>query len=84
MTTKPHTSGGTCVGGLCGPRDYRGRGIGSEEHACPCTAGYRTFLDRNGDRLARNHRTARSARRLDRLPTGSRASLRSSGRIAYP
>jgi deoxyribodipyrimidine photolyase-related protein len=37
------------------------------ERACPFTAGYWAFLDRNRSRLAGNHRMAQPLRGLDRL-----------------
>jgi deoxyribodipyrimidine photolyase-related protein len=37
------------------------------ENACPYTAGYWAFLERNRDKLAGNHRIAQPLRGLDRL-----------------
>ncbi|CNE79970.1 deoxyribodipyrimidine photolyase-like protein [Mycobacterium tuberculosis] len=37
------------------------------ERACPYTAGYWEFIHRHRERLARNHRTARAVKQLDRL-----------------
>jgi len=37
------------------------------ERACPFTAGYWAFLDRNRDRLAGNFRMAQALRGLERL-----------------
>jgi deoxyribodipyrimidine photolyase-related protein len=69
MTTKPYTSGGSYVhrmSDLCGPCRYR-PGDRTGERACPCTAGYWTFLDRHRERLVHNHHTAQPVRQLDRL-----------------
>jgi len=69
MTTKPYTSGGAYLNrmsDLCGPCDYR-PGVRVGEHACPYTAGYWAFFDRHRSRFARNYRTARTVRQLDRL-----------------
>jgi deoxyribodipyrimidine photolyase-related protein len=37
------------------------------DDACPCTAGYRAFLDRNRERPAGNQRMRRPLQGLDRL-----------------
>ena len=37
------------------------------DNACPFTAGYWAFLDRNRERLEGNHRMRRPLRGLDRL-----------------
>ncbi|MFR9674175.1 cryptochrome/photolyase family protein [Streptomyces sp. TR06-5] len=70
MTTKPYTSGGAYIdrmSDLCRPCPYR-PGDRTGEYACPYTSGYWRFLHRHRDRFARNHRTARSVRQLERLP----------------
>ena len=62
MATKPYASGGAYLdrmGDHCGrcPHDPKVR-VGPT--ACPFTAGYWAFLDRNAERLAGNHRMARA------------------------
>ncbi|GAA1404075.1 cryptochrome/photolyase family protein [Catellatospora coxensis] len=69
ITTKPYAAGGAYVNRMsdyCGgcPYDPRRR-LG--EDACPYTAGYWAFLDRNRQRLHGNMRLAQPLRQLDRL-----------------
>ncbi|BCJ76805.1 deoxyribodipyrimidine photo-lyase [Catellatospora sp. IY07-71] len=69
ITTKPYAAGGAYVNRMsdyCGgcPYDPRHR-LGAD--ACPYTAGYWAFLDRNRERLAGNVRLAQPLRQLDRL-----------------
>jgi deoxyribodipyrimidine photolyase-related protein len=69
MTTKPYAAGGAyinrmsdyCRGCRYDPRSRLG------VNACPYTAGYWSFLDRNRGRLIGNARLSRSMRQLDRL-----------------
>ncbi|MGI8450841.1 MAG: hypothetical protein ACR2MP_27405 [Streptosporangiaceae bacterium] len=50
----------------CGDCVYR-PGVRLGPQACPFTAGYWSFLDRNADRLARNGRMARQVKAATRL-----------------
>jgi deoxyribodipyrimidine photolyase-related protein len=69
LATKPYTSGGAyidrmsdyCRGCRFDPRTRLG------PDACPFTAGYWAFLDRNRERLAANPRMRNALRGLDRL-----------------
>jgi deoxyribodipyrimidine photolyase-related protein len=69
LATKPYTSGGAyldkmtdyCGGCRFDPRKRVG------EDACPFTAGYWWFLDRNRERLEGNHRMRQAVAGLDRL-----------------
>ena len=68
LGTKPYTSGGAylntmsdhCAGCAFDPRTRVG------EVACPFTAGYWWFLNRNREALAGHHRMARAVKGLDR------------------
>jgi deoxyribodipyrimidine photolyase-related protein len=69
VATKPYASGGAYLNRMsdyCGgcPYDPKKR-VG--EDACPFTAGYWAFLDRNRDRLAGNHRMRQPLAGLSRL-----------------
>jgi deoxyribodipyrimidine photolyase-related protein len=69
MATKPYAAGGAYIDRMsdfCGPCRYDPRKRVGED-ACPYTAGYWAFLERNRDRLAGNHRMAQALRGLDRL-----------------
>jgi deoxyribodipyrimidine photolyase-related protein len=69
MTTKPYAAGGAyinrmsdyCRGCRYDPRSRLG------VNACPYTAGYWSFLDRNRGRLVGNARLGQAMRQLDRL-----------------
>lgn len=69
LATKPYAAGGAyisrmsnyCKGCRFDPKVRQG------EAACPFTAGYWYFLDRNRDRLRGNHRIMPMMRALDRL-----------------
>ncbi len=69
MATKPYASGGAYINRMSdycrGCRYSPAKRVG--ETACPFSAGYWWFLDRNRDRLAGNHRMARPLTGLDRL-----------------
>ncbi|WP_307847282.1 cryptochrome/photolyase family protein [Streptomyces sp. F63] len=69
ITTKPYLCGGSYINrmsDLCGDCAYRpDRRTG--ERACPVTAGYWYFLERNRPLLEGNPRVARSLHGLDRL-----------------
>ncbi|GAA1875122.1 cryptochrome/photolyase family protein [Lapillicoccus jejuensis] len=69
LATKPYLSGGAYIDRMTDhckgcPFDPKVR-VG--EKACPFTAGYWWFLDRQRERLAGNHRMAQTLRGLDRL-----------------
>ncbi|WP_375477918.1 cryptochrome/photolyase family protein [uncultured Jatrophihabitans sp.] len=69
MTTKPYAGGGAYINRMsdyCGGCRYDPK-VRVGENACPFTAGYWAFLDRNRQRLAGNHRMAQPLRGLDRL-----------------
>ncbi|CAN7414562.1 cryptochrome/photolyase family protein [Knoellia sp. LjRoot47] len=69
MATKPYTSGGAYINTMsdhCGSCRFNPR-VRVGEDACPFTAGYWWFLDRNRERLAGNQRMARAVQGLDRL-----------------
>jgi len=69
MTTKPYAAGGAYINRMS---DYC-RGCAYDpavrvgERACPYTAGYWAFLDRNADRLAGNRRMRQPLAGLSRL-----------------
>ena len=69
MATKPYTSGGAYIDRMsdfCGPCVYDPKKrVGPD--ACPYTAGYWAFLDRNRSRLDGNRRMGRAIGGLDRL-----------------
>ena len=69
MATKPYAAGGSYINRMsdfCGDCRYRPK-VRVGEDACPYTAGYWAFLDRNREELAGNHRMAQPLRGLDRL-----------------
>ncbi len=69
MATKPYAAGGAYVNRMsdyCGPCAYDPK-VRVGPTACPFTAGYWAFLERNRDRLEGNHRMAQPLRGLDRL-----------------
>ncbi len=69
MATKPYAAGGAYIDRMsdyCGDCAYHPkRRLG--EDACPYTAGYWTFLDRNAERLAGNHRMRQALSGMARL-----------------
>jgi deoxyribodipyrimidine photolyase-related protein len=69
MATKPYAAGGAYINRMsdfCGSCAFDpGKRVG--EDACPFTAGYWAFLDRNQDRLARNGRMRQALHGLGRL-----------------
>lgn len=69
MATKPYASGGAYINRMsdyCRDCRYKPSSRAGDD-ACPFTAGYWTFLDRNRERLSHNHRMARPLAGLDRL-----------------
>ncbi len=69
MSTKPYASGGAYIkrmSNFCGSCRYKPN-VRVGEDACPFTAGYWWFLDRNDERLAGNHRLAQPRAGLKRL-----------------
>ena len=69
ITTKPYVGGGAYINRMsdyCGGCAYRPQ-VRLGPDACPFTAGYWAFLDRNADALAGNHRMARPLANLHRL-----------------
>ncbi|WP_353953549.1 cryptochrome/photolyase family protein [Knoellia sp. S7-12] len=69
MATKPYTSGGAYINTMsdhCGPCRFNPK-VRVGENACPFTAGYWWFLDRNRDQLSGNQRMSRAVQGLDRL-----------------
>jgi len=69
MATKPYAGGGAYIDRMsdyCASCRYDPK-VRVGDDACPFTAGYWWFLERNRDRLAGNHRIARAMRGLDRL-----------------
>ncbi len=69
MATKPYTSGGAYVDRMtdhCGSCRFNPK-VRVGEDACPFTAGYWWFLDRNRERLSSNGRMRRPVQGLDRL-----------------
>jgi deoxyribodipyrimidine photolyase-related protein len=69
MATKPYAAGGAYINRMsnyCGQCEYRpSERVG--EHACPFTGGYWSFLARNAEQLAGNHRMAQPLAGLRRL-----------------
>jgi deoxyribodipyrimidine photolyase-related protein len=69
MATKPYAAGGAYIrrmSNYCGECRYRpDHRVGDQ--ACPFTAGYWWFMDRNKDLLAGNARVAQPLRGLERL-----------------
>jgi deoxyribodipyrimidine photolyase-related protein len=69
MATKPYTSGGAYLDRMtdhCGSCRFDPK-VRVGEDACPFTAGYWWFLDRNRERLSSNPRMRRAVQGLDRL-----------------
>ncbi len=69
MTTKPYAAGGAYINRMsdyCKPCAYDPK-VRVGPTACPFTAGYWAFLDRNQQRLAGNFRMTQTLRGLDRL-----------------
>lgn len=69
MATKPYTSGGAYISRMsdhCGSCRFDPR-VRVGEDACPFTAGYWWFLERNRDALEGNRRMSRAVQGLDRL-----------------
>jgi deoxyribodipyrimidine photolyase-related protein len=69
MATKPYVSGGAYLDRMsdyCGGCRYNPKKRVGDD-ACPFTAGYWAYLDRNADRLAGNHRMARPLQGRHRL-----------------
>jgi len=69
MATKPYAAGGAYIDRMsdyCGGCAYdRRKRVG--EDACPYSTLYWDFLDRHGDRFARNHRMRQQVRAAERL-----------------
>jgi deoxyribodipyrimidine photolyase-related protein len=69
LATKPYAAGGAYIDRMsdyCGGCRYDPRKRLGED-ACPFTAGYWAFLERNRERLAPNQRMRRALQGLDRL-----------------
>ena len=69
MATKPYVSGGAYLNRMsdyCGGCRYDPKKRVGDD-ACPFTAGYWAFLDRNAERLEGNHRMARPLQQRHRL-----------------
>jgi deoxyribodipyrimidine photolyase-related protein len=69
MATKPYASGGAYIDRMsdyCGDCRYDPK-VRVGENACPFTAGYWAFLERNRETLSGNHRMAQALHGLDRL-----------------
>ncbi len=69
MATKPYAAGGAYIDRMsdyCGPCAYDPK-VRVGPTACPYTAGYWAFLDRNADRLAGNRRMRQPLLGLERL-----------------
>ncbi len=69
MATKPYAAGGAYINRMsdyCKPCVYDPK-VRVGPTACPFTAGYWAFLDRNRERLAGNHRMRQPLTGLDRL-----------------
>jgi deoxyribodipyrimidine photolyase-related protein len=69
MATKPYAAGGAYIKRMtdfCGGCAYR-PDVRVGPQACPFTAGYWAFLERNADRLRGNHRMAQPLKGLERL-----------------
>ena len=69
MTTKPYAAGGAYIDRMsdyCRPCAYDPK-VRVGDRACPFTAGYWAFLDRNAERLRDNHRMRQPLLGLERL-----------------
>ena len=69
MATKPYAGGGAYIDRMsdyCGGCRYDPK-VRVGDDACPFTAGYWAFLERNRDALAGNQRISRAVHGLDRL-----------------
>ncbi|MFI7597321.1 cryptochrome/photolyase family protein [Actinoplanes sp. NPDC049681] len=69
MSTKPYAAGGAYIHRMsdyCGGCRYDPK-VRVGDDACPYTAGYWAFLERNEDRLRANHRMRRPVQGLHRL-----------------
>jgi deoxyribodipyrimidine photolyase-related protein len=69
MATKPYTSGGAYINTMsdfCAECRYKPT-VRVGDDACPYSAGYWAFLDRNRGRLSHNPRMRRPLTGLDRL-----------------
>ncbi|MGC5032677.1 cryptochrome/photolyase family protein [Micromonospora sp. DT229] len=69
MSTKPYAAGGSYINRMsdyCGGCRYDPK-VRLGERACPFTAGYWAFLDRNRDRIPANARMARTMAQMNRL-----------------
>ena len=69
MATKPYAAGGAYINRMsdyCKPCAYKPT-VRVGPQACPFTAGYWSFLDRNAEQLAGNHRMRQSLTGLGRL-----------------
>src|SRR6476660_7397431 len=69
MATKPYVAGGAYINRMsdyCGSCRYDPRKRVGDD-ACPFTAGYWAYLDRNAERLEGNHRMARPLQQRHRL-----------------
>jgi deoxyribodipyrimidine photolyase-related protein len=82
MATKPYAAGGAYISRMSdfcrGCRYQPERRLGPD--ACPYTAGYWWFLDRNQAALAGNHRMRQPLRGLDRLPDLAEVANQEEGR----
>ncbi len=79
MTTKPYAAGGAYIDRMsdyCGPCAYDPK-VRVGERACPFTAGYWAFLDRNAERLRDNRRMRQRCSGCSGWPTGRRWSRKS-------
>jgi deoxyribodipyrimidine photolyase-related protein len=69
MATKPYAGGGAYIDRMsdyCGGCRYDPK-VRVGDNACPFTAGYWAFLERNREKLTGNYRLAQPLRGLDRL-----------------
>ncbi|MEP6797472.1 MAG: cryptochrome/photolyase family protein, partial [Lapillicoccus sp.] len=69
LATKPYAAGGAYINRMtdhCRSCRFNPK-VRVGDDACPFTAGYWAFLERNRDRLAGNHRMAQPLHGLDRL-----------------
>ena len=69
LATKPYAAGGAYINRMtdhCGSCRFNPK-VRVGDDACPFTAGYWAFLERNRERLAGNHRMAQTLHGLDRL-----------------
>lgn len=69
LATKPYASGGAYINKMsdhCGNCAYDPKKRVGDD-ACPFTAGYWAFVNRNRDLLAKNNRTQRSVSSMERL-----------------